>query len=196
MKAWHFLPNDRHLQFGSRELITVGKKLETRNEIGMYDYGFSASKNILDALSYAPGSIVCRVEIGNEIIHHPDKLVASERTVLWMYDATAVLYKFACLCIRDMEPLWGTPRTATKLTNMKAPLIKKTPRATWLATRDALTIVRSTAWDNAYNTARATGSSVMDAGDAGNYARVAEERAVFKKQNKRLAKMLTAARPS
>jgi hypothetical protein len=60
--------------------------------------GLHASKNILDALQYAPGSIICRVEVGGEIIHGYDKLVCSERTILWRASGEQVLRKFARMC--------------------------------------------------------------------------------------------------
>lgn len=55
-----------------------------------------ASRRVLDALSFAPGPIVSRVRLTGEIFEGEDKAVATERTVLWMYDATDILFGFAC----------------------------------------------------------------------------------------------------
>ena len=49
-------------------------------------------------MHYAPGPIVCRVEIGGEIEQDSDKIVGTERTVLWWADATNTLHTFACWC--------------------------------------------------------------------------------------------------
>jgi hypothetical protein len=62
----------------------------------MCKQGLHASIKALDALQYAPGAIVCRVEMSGNIIYDTDKCVASERTVLWYADATKALHTFAC----------------------------------------------------------------------------------------------------
>jgi hypothetical protein len=64
-------------------------------------YGLRGALNVLDALSYAPGPVVCRVRFGGRIVEDDDQLVASRRTVLGMADATDELRAFACWCVRE-----------------------------------------------------------------------------------------------
>jgi hypothetical protein len=80
MKAWHFVSDT--LRDG-RPIPADGELLKHEGPLKLCASGLHASKNILDALHYAPGSTICRVEVCGEIIHGNDKLVASERTILW-----------------------------------------------------------------------------------------------------------------
>jgi len=100
--AWHFLPKDRRTQYdhgkGGRRLIEPGTTLVWRDKLFMCESGLHASTKILDALEYAPGPIICRVECSGEIIRGNDKLVCSRRKVLWMADAERTLHEFACWC--------------------------------------------------------------------------------------------------
>ena len=97
MKAWHFLSADGMTRYEPRELVTVGQTLKVTPPIELCHRGLHASVRALDALQYAPGPICCRVELSGEIISDTDKVVATERTVLLMFDATDVLHEMACL---------------------------------------------------------------------------------------------------
>jgi hypothetical protein len=96
IKAWHFLRADGLTQY-SGERVVVGETLRVDGRIKLCERGLHASVRAIDALQYAPGPICCRVRMGGEIIHDDDKLVASERTALWMFDATNVLHEMACI---------------------------------------------------------------------------------------------------
>lgn len=98
---WHWLRDDRRLQFGSKELVEVGKTLKHDGEVKLCHYGFHASEKAIDALQYAPGSVICCVELGGQIIEGNDKVVAAERTVIWMADATNGLHEFSCWCAEN-----------------------------------------------------------------------------------------------
>jgi hypothetical protein len=105
--GWHWLSKERKCRFVHHDKIKAGMTLD--NPVDRYgkggpimlcERGYHASENILDALKYAPGPIVCRVELGGKIIKDTitkDKAVAEQRTCLWMADATNVLHEFACL---------------------------------------------------------------------------------------------------
>jgi len=104
MLAWHFLPDDGRLQFGRRSKVNVGQTLRRDpNKLKLCVYGLHASVKPLDAIMYAPGSIICRVKLGGRIIEGTDKCVASRRTVLWMADASRELRLFGCWCVRNVE---------------------------------------------------------------------------------------------
>jgi len=98
IKAWHFVAKDKRLGYGDNRLVETGKTYSVDNPEGieLCRYGMHASLCALDALDYAPGPIICRVELSGRIIHGDDKLVAEHRKVLWMADASKSLYKFAC----------------------------------------------------------------------------------------------------
>jgi hypothetical protein len=64
---------------------------------------------LIDALHYANGPIVCRVEIEGDIIEGGDKLCGRRRTVLWWLDATRILHEFACQCADDALALVDNP---------------------------------------------------------------------------------------
>jgi hypothetical protein len=94
--AWHFLPEDRRLRWGSREIVEVGRTLEMKGKPEMCNRGFHASRRIIDALKYATGPILCRVEVGGTILEDDDKLVGTTRRVVAMADASPMLHLFAC----------------------------------------------------------------------------------------------------
>ena len=97
--AWYFLPDDRKLRYAPYTPVEPGQVLRVEGPlVELCRRGLHASIRPLDALRYAPGSIVCRVEMGGDILHGDDKLYASERKTLWVADATNALHEFACLC--------------------------------------------------------------------------------------------------
>ena len=97
--AWHFLPDDRRMQYPPHTLVEAGGVYRAKGALNPCRNGMHASERALDALRYAPGGVVCRVGLAGEIIPHGgDKLCARERRVLWMADAGATLHEFACRC--------------------------------------------------------------------------------------------------
>lgn len=108
MKAWHFTSDQLH---DGRPIPPVGETLRHDGSLMMCESGFHASLRLIDSLMYAPGSILHRVEIGDdyESQGHNDKVVSYERTILWSFDATDVLRSFARLCALDVIHLWDAP---------------------------------------------------------------------------------------
>ena len=110
MKAWYFSREDRRLRYDDDRPIAAGAVHTVSGDLKLCLNGLHASKNILDALNFAPGPIMWRVELGGEILAGDNKLCASERRYLWGYDATAVLRHFARLCALDVIDQWdATP---------------------------------------------------------------------------------------
>ena len=98
--AWHFLPADGKIanansQHGGK-VVRVGQKLSVTGEINPCVHGLHASERLIDALRYAPGPILCRVECSGTVKRESDKLAARHRKVLAMADVTATLHEFAC----------------------------------------------------------------------------------------------------
>ena len=104
MIGWHFLTSDRKLRYGDGRTVTVGQVFTQEYPHGEYDAptlcssGMHASSRALDALGYAPGVIICKVDISGGIVHGHDKSVAESRRVLAMADAGGALHEFACWC--------------------------------------------------------------------------------------------------
>lgn len=91
--AWHFT-NGMHLRDGTP--LEVGKTYRHKGDVVMCKSGYHASEQILDALGYAPGKQVSRVELWGDVKVGNDKIVARNRRVLWTLDATLILHEFAC----------------------------------------------------------------------------------------------------
>jgi hypothetical protein len=99
MLAWHFLRDDRRLQFSPHRLVKVGQKLTFKRKPIPCHAGLHASVKLSDALKYAPGPILCRVKLGGMIVpHNDDKVAAQERTCLGMVDASRLLHELALKC--------------------------------------------------------------------------------------------------
>ena len=109
MLAWHFLSEDKRLGYGDGRLVEVGETLECKGKPKLCDNGMHGSVRLIDALRYASGPIVCRVEIEGDVIEGRDKLCGRRRTVLWMLDATQILHEFACQCAEDALALVEQP---------------------------------------------------------------------------------------
>ena len=109
MLAWHFLSEDKRLGYGDGRLVEVGQTLECEGEPALCSNGMHGSAMLIDALYYANGPIVCRVEIDGDVIEDTDKLCGRRRTVLWMLNATRILHEFACTCAEDALALVERP---------------------------------------------------------------------------------------
>ena len=92
--GWHFAADK--LRDG-RPLPKAGDTLVHEGKVRPCESGLHASARALDALSYAPGFMVARVELRGTIVPHgEDKHAASERHYLTGYvDANAVVVKWA-----------------------------------------------------------------------------------------------------
>jgi hypothetical protein len=108
-RYWHFIRNNRQLGYNDRRTVKAGRTYKVDCEPIFCKQGLHASVEPLDALEYAPGSIICRVELGGKIIHVSDKLVATERRVLWTADATPILRQFGRWCALGVIHLWDAP---------------------------------------------------------------------------------------
>jgi hypothetical protein len=96
IEAWHFVSKDRYTRFEPRVLIVPGHTLVHSGQLTLCESGFHASVRAIDALQYAPGPIICRVQLDGAMLDGGDKFVAKKRTVLWMTDATEALHEMAC----------------------------------------------------------------------------------------------------
>ncbi len=95
--AWHFLTERGKLRDESPAADPKGIE-RFAGELRICKAGLHASISALDAVGFAPGAIVRRVECVGDMLREPDKLVCTERRVLWTADAAETLHDFACWC--------------------------------------------------------------------------------------------------
>ncbi len=105
--AWHFL-EDGKLRDGTKP-PRKGAWLRHTGDLELCTSGLHASTDIMDALKYAPGGTLCRVECGGEVIESDDKRVCSQRKILWRFDATETMREFARWCALQVIDLWDAP---------------------------------------------------------------------------------------
>ena len=148
MKAWHFVRADRKLGYSDNRIVKTDRtyKVPTSAPLKLCGYGLHASEKIIDALKYAPGPVVCRVDLLGKIESGDDKVVAYVRKVLWMKDISKELWKFARLCALDVIHLWNAPAVVKRFLETGDESIRAAARAAagaaawaaaWAAARDA-----------------------------------------------------------
>jgi len=109
--AWHFV--DELLKDGS-DIPADGEALVFDDPVSICASGLHASERIIDALKYAPGNTICRVECGDVVGRQDDKLVCRSRTIVWRVDAEDLLRDFARKVALDVADLWDIPDVVRK----------------------------------------------------------------------------------
>jgi hypothetical protein len=104
--AWHFLPAMGKLHYKDSRSVVVGETLTHEGPMKICESGLHASEDILDALSFRRGSVLCRVEVSGDIQRQDDKLCGRNRKCLSMRDITAELREFALLCAEKVLPIF------------------------------------------------------------------------------------------
>ena len=145
MIAYHFV-GDR-LRDG-RPIPADGIKLTHPGKPVMCESGLHASLDPFDALQYAPGATLCRVECGGIVVHGDDKLVCTERTILQRVDLTDALRYFARMQAVSVVHLWDAPQITLDYLMTGDDSMRD---AAWGAARDA---ARDAAWGAALGAAR------------------------------------------
>ena len=212
IKAWHFAPlNDKgqgYLQYDDGRVIEAGKTYSCKSEPSLCRNGMHGSRSIMDALDYAPGPFVSRVEIWGDVEVDTDKIVGRNRKILWCYDASDVLRRFARLCALDVVHLWNAPDVVVQyLKTGDESLLSAARSAAWAADRDAArSAARDATWAAVWDADRdaawaaswaAAGAAARDAAwdAAGAAARAAAWSAAWLRQRRRLTSMITGNRP-
>jgi hypothetical protein len=96
--AYHFTDG---MKLRDGQQLKVGRLYKHIGELEMCVSGYHASIDILDALSYAPGFTVSRVECSGKIEQQNDKLVCSQRKALWTLDAKKIILKWSIRTATD-----------------------------------------------------------------------------------------------
>ena len=167
------------LPHGDGREVRVGETLTVDGPIILCEQGLHASRRVLDALGFAPGPILCRVELSGTVVEGADKLAASARTVVAMGDVSHALHEFACRCAEralEQERAAGRepdPRSwavvAAKRAWLRGELDDAGLHAAWAAAyaareTAAQDAARAAAWDAARDAAaRAAWDAARDA---------------------------------
>jgi hypothetical protein len=160
--GWHFVQADRTLAH-SGEPVEVGRTYRVEPPLKLCERGLHGSLRLIDALGYARSSVLTRCSFSGEIIHGDDKLVASERTVLWMGDIAPILHEGACVFAEQALRLIPNPapRSVAAIAAKRAWLRGEITGEELAAARAA---ARDAAWDAAGDVSLdAAGDAARDA---------------------------------
>lgn len=194
--AWHFIRDDGRTAHGDI-LVEAGQTYSTDSKTILCEQGFHASERLLDALGYAPGAMLCRVELWGDLKRGRDKIVAQNRHVQWMLDITRLLHEFACEVAEETlrthnipdERSWNAIRVKREWVDGKATdeELDAAWAGAWAAARDAARDVAraaaiatesAVAWAVAWATERAAARAAAWAA-AGNAAGAAARAAAW-----------------
>jgi hypothetical protein len=152
MRVYHFFRDDGTT--GEARLpVIVGETMRVEGKIVPCSRGLHGSVRAIDALRYAPGSMVQIAELGGTIVPHAqigtriDKYAASERTCIAKANVEKELRAFARWCALSVIDKWDAPQIVRDYLTMGD---EKLRPAAWDAARDA---TRAAAWDAARSAA-------------------------------------------
>lgn len=138
--AWHW--HNGKLRDGRP--VIVGETITHDGLLVLCESGLHASERAADALRYAPGSWISRVECSGETLRQDDKFVCRRRKVLWTYDAERVLWEWLCRCAERALPIFEAERPADKRPRAAIDL-----RRAWIGGRSVTDEEWAAAWDAA-----------------------------------------------
>lgn len=151
IRAFHFV-GDTLLD--GRPVPADGVWLEHDGPIAICVSGLHASRRPWHALAYAPGPVLCEVEVEGVEAEHDDKLVARRRRIVRRVDLTDDLRAFARQCALDVIHLWEAPDVVRRYLETGDESLRAAARdAAWDVTRDVAT--DDAAWAAAWAAVRA-----------------------------------------
>jgi hypothetical protein len=146
IQAWHFVGDTLG---DGRPVPADGEWLVHDGPVVMCESGLLASVDVWDALQYAPGPVLCRVEMDGVVLEGADKIVASRRRIVERVDLTDDLRGFACDEALRVAHLWDMPDVVRDYLTTRDDSLRE-------AARDAARAAWSAA-DSAADAARAAG---------------------------------------
>ena len=152
-----------------RPLPKIGEWLEHTGEVKMCESGLHASPTAFDALPYAPGEMLNRVEMEDIVQTDADKVVGRRRKILATIDATALLRLFARKQALSVIHLWDCPAIVKEYLETGD---ESKRDAAWAAAWDAARAAAraaardaawAAAWDAAWASAKDQFNAMVDA---------------------------------
>lgn len=138
--AWHFVGDT--LRDG-RPVPEDGEVLRHDGPMEMYASGLHASVRCVDALQYAPGDTLCRVECSGDVEHGGDKFICRERVILSRINSEPLLRAWARWCALQVINLWDAPSVVVEYLTTGD---ESQRNAAWDAARAALGASQAAAW--------------------------------------------------
>src|SRR5579862_9831388 len=101
MEVWQFIRTDRH-PLGTSDLV-IAKGMVVNDSLGLYTrfkQGLYGAKNLAQALCYAPGPVLCRIELegdtfrGERFVVTPGMIAAEKMYYKQVVDITDFLYRY------------------------------------------------------------------------------------------------------
>lgn len=167
--GWHF--TSQTLRDG-RPIPPVGEWLRHKGRVVLCKCGLHMSRRIIDALQYAPGPFIHRVEGRGVVQETEDKLVCRKRRILRSVDGEAMLLQFARECAMSVLHLWNAPDVVRQYLETRDEALKPSVRqaiqdAPWSnALSAALFAVFNTTYDSAFLCAQDTTRALVKSGEA------------------------------
>ena len=138
MLGYHFV--GKILRDG-RPIPADGEWLVYEGSIVPCESGLHMSEHPFDALRYAPGSTLCRVELEGDLVNHGDpidKWVGRRRRILARIDADYLLRRFAADEALKVAHLWEMPASVRDyLTTLDETKRAASEAASWAASEAA-----------------------------------------------------------
>ena len=161
---YHFTSNK--LRDG-RPIPPTNEWLVHEGEVIMCTSGLHASEQPYDALQYAPGHILHRVELDDVIDTQDDKVVARRRKIVATIDAAELLHAFARKQALSVIHLWNCPAITKQYLETGDVSMQY---AAWSAARSAAQYAAQNAARSAAGAARSAAGAARSAADAAQSA--------------------------
>ena len=178
---YHFLKTDMGAGQGKEPPWTVGESRTITTTPVLCWRGYHASPTVFDALRYAPGPILCEVELTGEVLTDTDKSVGQGRRLIAAVNIERELRVFACDCAERVLPSFEAkrpedrrPREAIRIARLF--IEGQATRHQLEAAAEAAGVAAEAAWGAAWAAARAA-RVARAAARAARAARVAAEAA-------------------
>ncbi|MBT9176515.1 MAG: hypothetical protein DDT20_00834 [Firmicutes bacterium] len=166
--AWHFV--GKTLYDGTK-IPQDGVWLARPGPYVMCKSGLHASRTPFAALQYAPGEVLCRVEVREIAQEDPDKLVCASRRILARMDVSELCSYFARMQALSVIHLWDAPEVVLDWLMTGDVQYKSAARS---ATRSA---AESAAWSASWSAAWSAAWSAIESVTGSTAWRAAESAA-------------------
>jgi len=122
-----------------RPIPKVGDWLEHDGPVVACESGLHASEHPFDALNYAPGSMIHRVELEGDLVSHGengkvDKWCGRRRKILATVNSEKLMRDFSRWCALQVIHLWECPDVVKRYLETGDESLRAAP---WAAARDA-----------------------------------------------------------